>query len=366
MSRVLEARFCLRRGDFVLDVELKLPGRGVSAVFGPSGCGKTTLLRAIAGLEPAAEGSLRLGEQVWQKGSYTLPTHKRPLGYVFQEASLFEHLNVKRNLEYGLRRIPAAERRLSLDHAIALLDLEPLLERSVLNLSGGERQRVAIARALAVSPQILLMDEPLAALDQERKREILPYLETLHRTLDIPILYVSHSLEEVAQLADHLVLLEQGKVLGSGPIAEIMTRPDLPLLHSPEAEAVISAEVESRDEEYGLTFLSFPGGRFTLGGAALKPGQKVRLRIAARDVSVSLAEHKNSSILNNFPVTLEQIVPETNTQVTLRLLAGGVPLLARITRKSAVELGLQPGQALQAHIKSVALWSSTSAWPHRV
>lgn len=358
MSRILEACFCLKRGDFVLDVDLKLPGRGVSAVFGPSGCGKTSLLRAIAGLEPAAAGYLRLGEQVWQEGSYSLPTYKRPLGYVFQEASLFEHLNVKRNLEYGLRRIPSAERRISLELAIALLDIEPLLKRSVLNLSGGERQRVAIARALAVSPQILLMDEPLAALDQERKREILPYLETLHQALDIPILYVSHSLDEVAQLADHLVLLEQGKVLGSGPIAEVMTRPDLPLLHSPEAEAVVSAQVESRDEDYGLTYLSFPGGWFTLAGSALKPGQRVRLRIAARDVSVSLAEHRDSSILNNFPVILEQILPENKTQVTLRLLAGGVPLLARITRKSAVELKLRPGQALQAHIKSVALWSS--------
>lgn len=363
MSRILEARFRLQRGDFVLDVDLKLPGRGVSAVFGPSGCGKTTLLRAIAGLEPAAEASLRLGEQVWQEGSYNLPTHKRPLGYVFQEASLFEHLNVKRNLEYGLRRTPLVERRISLEHAIALLDLEPLLERSVQNLSGGERQRVAIARALSVSPQILLMDEPLAALDQERKREILPYLETLQQTLDIPILYVSHSLEEVAQLADHLVLLEQGKVLGSGPIAEMMTRSDMPLSHSPEAEAVVTAQVESRDQDYGLTYLSFPGGRFTLGGVALELGQKVRLRIAARDVSVSLEEHRNSSILNNFPVILEQISPEGSTQVTLRLLAGGVPLLARITRKSAVELQLRPGQALQAHIKSVALWSSSGAWP---
>lgn len=359
MSGILEARFCLKRGDFVLDVELKLPGRGVSAVFGPSGCGKTSLLRAIAGLEPAAEGSLRLSDQIWQEGSYSLPTHKRPLGYVFQEASLFEHLNVKRNLEYGLRRIPAADRLTSLEQAIELLGIEPLLKRSVHNLSGGERQRVAIARALAVSPKILLMDEPLAALDQERKREILPYLETLHQALDIPILYVTHSLEEVAQLADHLVLLEQGQVLGSGPLAEIMTRPDLPLLHSPDAEAVVTAQVESRDEEYGLTYLSFPGGWFTLGGAALKPGQKVRLRIAARDVSVSLAEHRDSSILNNFPVTLEEMVPENKTQVTLRLLAGGVPLLARITRKSAVELKLRPGQALQAHIKSVALWSSS-------
>ncbi|HIP53448.1 MAG TPA: molybdenum ABC transporter ATP-binding protein, partial [Chromatiales bacterium] len=208
----IDIRFCIARGDFVLDVDTVFPGKGVTAIFGPSGCGKTTLLRAIAGLERDPNGYCQVGEHLWQKKAMFLPAHRRSLGYVFQEASLFPHLSVRRNLEYGFKRVPKNQRRVTLEEATALLGLGNLLARRPLGLSGGERQRVAIGRALLTSPRLLLMDEPLAALDQASKREILPYLERLHDELAMPLLYVSHAADEVARLADHLVLLDNGCV----------------------------------------------------------------------------------------------------------------------------------------------------------
>jgi len=237
----IEVQLCVDRDGFHLDVDLNVPLRGVTAVFGPSGCGKTTLLRAIAGLEPDGEGFLRVGEMLWQDGKHFVPPHKRPLGFVFQEASLFEHLDVRRNLEYGLKRMPRSEHKVSLETAIDLLGIGHLLSRRTVQLSGGERQRVAIARALAVSPRILLMDEPLAALDLTRKREIMPYLESLHDELEIPVVYVSHSPEEVARLADHLILLEGGRVKASGAIGDMLTRLDSSLAHGEDAAALIEA-----------------------------------------------------------------------------------------------------------------------------
>ena len=231
MNAAIHAQFKLAYSGFTLDVDLDLPGRGVTALFGHSGSGKTALLRCIAGLERANSGFLAVNGRVWQDDSQRvyLPTYQRPLGYVFQEASLFPHLNVRRNLEYGMKRVPASERRASLEQAISLLGIGNLLTQLPDTLSGGERQRVAIARALAVSPQLLLMDEPLAALDQARKQEILPYLEQLHGELNIPILYVSHAADEVARLADHIVVMEAGKVLANGPLSDTLSRLDLPL-----------------------------------------------------------------------------------------------------------------------------------------
>ena len=211
----IEAKFFIKRGRFTLDVDLSVPAQGVTALFGPSGCGKTTLLRAIAGLERHPGGSVKMDEVIWQGGEVFVPPHRRPLGYVFQEASLFTHLNVRRNLEYGLKRVPSAGRKVSLEQAIELLGIERLLERRPDRLSGGERQRVAIARALAVSPRLLLMDEPLASLDGARKREIMPHIESLCRELDVPVIYVSHAAPEVARLADHLVLLENGRIMAT-------------------------------------------------------------------------------------------------------------------------------------------------------
>jgi len=353
----IEARFRSNREGFSLDIDLSLPDRGVIALFGPSGCGKTTLLRAIAGLEPDIEGSLNIGGETWQDGNIFLPPHKRPLGYVFQQPGLFPHLDVRRNIEYGMKRLKAGRRRVSLDDAVALLGIGHLLERRPGQLSGGEQQRVAIARALAVSPGILLMDEPLSALDDARKQEILPWLESLHDELDIPVLYVSHSRDEVARLADHLVLIEEGQNRASGPIGEMLTRLDLPLSAGGDAEALIEARVAGHDIGYGLTWLDFPGGRFNVIHKELETGSRVRLRLLARDVSLTLEPQTDTSILNIFPATVEGLASDGEAQMVVRLLAGGVPLLARVTRKSADLLALAPGKALYAQAKSVAVLS---------
>jgi len=353
----IEARFCINRDDFTLDVDLGIPGQGVTALLGASGCGKTTLLRAIAGLECCRDGFLKVGDRVWQDARQFVPPHQRPLGYVFQEASLFAHLSVRGNLEYGVKRVPKTGRKVSVDKAIELLGIELLLERRTHQLSGGERQRVAIARALAVSPEILLMDEPLAGLDPARKQEIIPYLESLQNEQDIPVIYVSHSPDEVARLADHLVLLEAGRIKAAGALGDLLTRLDLPLAHGDDAEALVDAVVAGHDDEYDLTHLDFPGGRFTVTRKALPVGHSVRLRVAARDVSLTLEHQSGTSILNIFPATIDEIMPEGSAQVTVRLLAGDVPLLSRVTRKSAALLELAHGKSVYVQAKSVALLS---------
>ncbi len=351
----MRARFRVARGEFTLDVDLSLPASGVTALFGPSGCGKTTLLRAIAGLERHDDGYLQIGETTWQDADLFVPPHRRALGYVFQEASLFEHLTVRSNLDYAANRVPAAERRVPVDRAVELLGIGTLLDRRPAHLSGGERQRVAIARALAASPRLLLMDEPLASLDRQRKGEILPYLESLHRELDMPLLYVSHSHDEVARLADHLVLLECGRAEGSGPIDEMLTRLDLSLAHGPDAEALIEATVSEHDEEFDLTYLDSGVGRFSVARRALPVGSRVRVRVAARDVSLTLSPQSDTSILNIFPATVEEVAAEAEGQATVRLKVGGIPMLARVTRKSAAALGLESGKKVFAQAKSVAL-----------
>ncbi len=353
----ISARFRVNRGDFSLDVDLDLPLTGVTSLVGPSGCGKTTLLRAIAGLEHFPDGYLKVGDSIWQDGQHFLLPHQRPIGYVFQEVGLFVHLSVQGNLEYGIKRVPEHERRVSLDHAIELLGIRHLLPRAPDTLSGGERQRVAIARALSVSPRLLLMDEPLAAVDPDRKQEILPYIESLHHELAIPVIYVSHSPDEVARLADHLVFLEAGHIVASGPSLEVFTRLDLPVAHKNDAAAIVEAVVAGYDQNYHLNYLDFTGGQIAVAGKAMQVGDRVRVRIAARDVSLTLEHQSNTSILNIFPATVDAITDEGQSQVTVRLLMGDVPLLSRITRKSAVELGLEPGKVVYAQAKSIALLS---------
>ena len=353
----VRARLQLHYSGFALDVDLALPGRRVSALFGPSGSGKTTCLRAIAGLEHAPGGYVEVNGEVWQDDAHGLfiPTHQRALGYVFQEPSLFAHLTVAQNMAFGMNRVPPVQRRVSLAQAVALLGLEPLMERSPTTLSGGERQRVAIARALATSPRILLMDEPLAALDARRKAEILPYLERLHSELDIPVLYVSHAPDEVARLADHMVLLDAGKVVASGATFELMTRLDLPLAHGDTAGAVIDATIDNHDDAYQLTLISFRGGQLNVPQQLTPARQRVRIRIQARDVSLTLDRQTGTSILNILPVTIMALAGDSPGQIMVRLDAGGSPLLARITRKSADALALTVGQALFAQIKGVAI-----------
>ncbi|WP_198263826.1 molybdenum ABC transporter ATP-binding protein [sulfur-oxidizing endosymbiont of Gigantopelta aegis] len=353
----IEARFNIQRKNFKLDVELNIPDHGVTAIYGDSGCGKTTLLRAIAGLEKSNNDYCRIGQKLWQDGSLFVPPEQRSLGYVFQEASLFAHLNVRQNIEYGLKRVAQENRTVSLEQAIELLDISPLLDRNSEQLSGGERQRVAIARALAASPSILLMDEPLSALDHKRKQEIMPYLESLHDELNIPLLYVSHSPDEVARLADHLILLDAGKVKASDSLSSMLTRLDLPLAHGDNAASLIHASVAGHEKKYHLTHLDFNGGRFSVAEKDLQLKHKVRLRVMARDVSLTLAHQSDTSILNIFPAIIENMESEGTSQIMLRLLIKDTPLLARITLKSAALLDLKPGKQVFAQVKSVALLS---------
>ncbi|MBV4531135.1 molybdenum ABC transporter ATP-binding protein [Pseudomonas sp. SWRI107] len=361
MSKLIQARLQLRRDDFTLDVDLQLPGRGVSALFGHSGSGKTSCLRCLAGLEQASHAYIEVNGEVWEdsaRGHFLAP-HKRPVGYVFQEASLFPHLSVRGNLEFGWRRVAASERKISQEQACQLLGISHLLARKPATLSGGEAQRVGIARALLSSPRLLLMDEPLAALDSARKREILPYLERLHDELDIPLIYVSHAQDEVARLADHLVLLDNGKAIASGPIGQTLARLDLPLAQGEDAGVVLEGVVVDHDPHYGLFDLRLPGGDGPLLRIAhpdLHVGSTLRLKVQARDVSLTLAADNVSSILNRLPVrVLECRAADNPAHVLVSLDAGGNALLARVTRFSAEQLGVQPGQQLWAQIKSVAL-----------
>jgi molybdate transport system ATP-binding protein len=365
----LQAALRLNFAGFELDVDLHLPGQGVTVLFGPSGCGKTTVLRALAGLV-RAQGRVALPGEVWQDdaaGAW-VPTHRRAIGYVFQEASLFPHLSVQANLLYGLRRTPRGERRVSMDEAVSLLGIGHLMGRQPHGLSGGERQRVAIARALLTSPRLLLMDEPLSALDAARKAEILPYLERLNREARVPVVYVTHALDEAARLADHLVLMQGGRVRAQGPVAETLSRLDLPLSQLDEAAAVLGATVAAHDPAFGQSQLSVAGQALWVGLCPQAVGSAVRVRILARDVSVTLTQSADSSIANILPVRIEAMRDDGPDTVTLRLMidplgasgasgASGAPatLLARLTRRSAVQLGLQAGMRVFAQIKGAAL-----------
>jgi molybdate transport system ATP-binding protein len=353
----IKANFKRTVGDFSLDVDVLLPGRGVSAIFGPSGSGKTTLLRCMAGLARVPSGYFAVNGDVWQDDARQVftPVYKRSLGYVSQAANLFAHLSVQGNLDYGLNRIPLAQRRVAMDQVVDLLGIHKLLSRQPATLSGGEAQRVAIARALATSPQLLLMDEPLAALDVQRKAEVLPYLERLHAELAIPIVYVSHAPDEVARLADHLVLLDAGQVTASGATRELMTRLDLPLAYGDAAAAILEAVVTRVEPDYHLSHAEFEGGQISVLNPNLKIGQRVRLRVQARDVSLTLERQHGTSVLNIFAATVAVISADSPGQVMVALDAGGSTLLARITQKSLETLQLQPGSPVFAQVKGVAV-----------
>lgn len=356
---MIEAHLRLARGAFTLDVSLALPERGVSALFGPSGCGKTTLLRALAGLE-RAEGRVAMGGEVWQDdaSSVFMPAHRRDLGYVIQEAALFPHLDVQRNLDYGRRRLPPDRQVIALDPIVELLGISHLMQRHTGSLSGGERQRVAIARALASSPRLLLMDEPLAALDAQRKAEVLPYLHRLHESLAIPIVYVSHAIDEVAQLANHLVLLDQGRVVSAGPLAEMLARLDLPTARGESAGVVLDAVVVERDAHWQLVRLAVAAGEASLWARdqGLPLGQAVRVRVLARDVSLARAPQTGTSIGNQLRGTIEAVADDDHPALALvRVRVGGAPVVARLTRRSADALQLAPGLEVWAQVKTVAL-----------
>ncbi len=354
----IEVRLQDRISGFDLDVAFSAPAQGITALFGRSGSGKTSVLRAVAGLARAPRGLVRINGEVWQDEHRFLPTHRRPLGYVFQEASLFPHLSVRRNLEYGMRRISERERQIPFHDVVELLGIAALLRRSTHSLSGGERQRVAIARALLTSPRLLLMDEPLSALDHGAKQIILPYLERLHDEFGIPSLYVSHDPNEVARLADRMVILDHGRVIAEGSAASLLTRLDLPLASYDDAAALLDGFVSSHDYSYHLTWISMDGGRVAVAREEIPVGRHARVRIQARDVSLSLHAHADTSILNILPVRVIDTHDINQSLMLVRLeLEDGQTLLSRITRRSAVGMGIHEGMRLYAQVKSVALLS---------
>jgi molybdate transport system ATP-binding protein len=355
------ARFRGTLGALVLDAAFEAPMRGVTAVFGPSGCGKTTVLRCVAGLQMLRDGYLSVGGEVWQDGADFRPPYERSIGYVFQEASLFPHLSVRRNLLYGHRRALRRGRKEAtrFDDVVALLGMQGLLDRSPLRLSGGERQRVAVGRALLAQPRLLLMDEPLAGLDRLSKDEILPYLEALHTTLSIPVLYVSHDLAEVERLADHLVLMQAGHVVACGPLQEVQADPALPIARLPEASVALDATVTDYDPEYGLTTLAVDGGTIVVPGQHGAPGTLQRLRVGASDVSLARQPPGPSTILNVLPARVAAAeahdAAQINVVVRLGMAGQGARLLARVTRRSWEALDTKPGDLVHTQVKSVAL-----------
>ena len=360
-ASLLQAQFLLGYGGsdastFSLDVNLTLPGKGITAIFGQSGSGKTTLLRCVAGLERAQAGRLTINGESWQSDTLFVPTHQRSLGYVFQESSLFPHLSAQGNLNYAIKRSGIAHSKALSDHVIELMGIAPLLSRYPNQLSGGERQRVAIARALLIQPRLLLMDEPLASLDAARKQEILPYLEKLRSTFEVPILYVSHALDEVTRLADYVVVLEQGRAVAEGNVGEVFSRIDVPLPVGSDAGVVWQGQVIERNQQWHLARIACAGGDLWVRDTGDAIGQPIRVRILARDVSLSLSCHEDSSILNRLPVKVLEIASDSDAAMArVRLQAGNDFVTAQVTCRSVDHLKLAPEQRLWAQIKSVAI-----------
>lgn len=353
----IHARFRFSRKSFHLDVDLQLPSEGITVLFGPSGSGKTTLLRGIAGLETPDEGQLVVNGSTWldTNTGVNLPVHQRPLGYVFQEASLFDHLSVAGNLEFGRKRIEKIKDPERLHRLLELLGIGDLLKRKPHTLSGGERQRVAIARAMSICPEVLLMDEPLAALDAGRKSEILTFLGNLKQELKIPILYITHSPREVTQLADHLVFLDQGKVTLDGPLATTLIHKDSPLSKGNRASTIITATAVKHDPDYHLTETRFPGGTITVPGQSLKIGEELRMRVYARDVTLSLQPPVDSTVQNVLAATVTHIAETPDHQTRVQLQIGELQLLAQMTQRASDQLALQNGMKVYAQFKATAI-----------
>ena len=354
----------IARSAFELKLELQLPGQGITAIFGPSGSGKTTLLRAVAGLEKNPQGRIQIAANIWQdtKQGIHLPTWQRPLGYVFQESSLLPHLSVAENLNFGLKRAlksansAQTEANKALQASIELLGIGSLLKRMPDELSGGERQRVAIARAIAMQPQLLLMDEPLASLDAARRQEIFPWLARLRDELKMPMLYVTHSAEEVTRLADHLVVLDQGHVKAQGSVSAVLTQVVNPVVVGEDAGALIAGCIGAVDAQWHLSRVDFDGGCIWMRDAGLPVGKAVRIRILARDVSLAISEPTNTSIQNQLRGSIQSITPDAHpSQVMVVLKCGVDEVLARVTKRAVDELSLQVGQSVWAQVKSVAL-----------
>ena len=347
----------LSLGDFELDVDHGIALQGITALLGPSGSGKTTLLRVIAGLESRARGRVACGDEVWQgeESARFVPAHRRGVGYVFQEARLFPHLSVEGNLRFAERRSRPVASGIRRDEVIRVLDLEALLARHPASLSGGERQRVAIGRTLLTRPRFLLMDEPLAALDPQRKMEILPYIAGLPEAFRVPVLYVTHAVEEAARLASQVLVLAEGRPVAAGPIAEVLERLDFEPLGRFEASVVFTARVRGHDPEFGLTVLDHRGQRIVMPMVAVDPGRDLRLRVRARDIVLAIARPEGISARNVLAGRVAAVSEEARSAVAEVLVdIGGARIRARVTRQAVAELALRPGAPVYALIKAIA------------
>ena len=354
MTELLKAAFKVDYPGFNLDIDLQLPASGITVVFGPSGSGKTTLLRCLAGLEKS--GKMEIAGQVLQDENTFIPVNLRAIGMVFQESRLFPHLKVRDNLLYGYKRTPVNSRRLHLEDIGRVLSLEKLFERSIDKLSGGEKQRVALGRALLTSPKLLLMDEPLAALDAQRKTEIIPFIRKVEKELSIPIIYVTHSMSEVLQLVDTMVILKDGKVVKYGPVGKVFS--DIQLreaIGDEHSGAVLDTTVLEHDTDYGITRLDFMGQELSVPIQDISPGQALRVHIHSKDVSLATQPPEGlTSVLNILKTKVRKIGENVGYSVDIELDAGR-PLLATITRKSLSNLNLQPGQSIYAYIKAIRM-----------
>lgn len=355
MKEKLQLNLSLRYESFSLNINTEFATDGITAIFGRSGSGKTTLLRCIAGLEKANSAKFVMRGELWQDGTFFLPPYARSVGYVFQEASLFSHLSIQGNLRYAIKRAPK-NKTVDTEKAISLLGVEPLLTQYPHELSGGERQRVAIARALLNCPKLLLMDEPLASLDLQSKQEILPYLALLRSEFKVPILYVSHALDEVARLADFMVVLKKGKIEAEGGITDVLARLDFSSELGREAGVVLDAVACGEDSAYKLIQVDFAGGKLWLPHQNIGVGQPVRLRVLAKDISLTLTHSHDSSILNILQGQVVEISENTNEGFALvSLNAGGKIFIAHITLRSVELLCLVVGKVVCLQIKSIAV-----------
>lgn len=351
----------LRRDDFSIEAEFTIPDKGVLGIFGQSGSGKTTLLRCLAGLEKDVEGSIVINNETWLSDNKSITTQQRNIGYVFQENRLFPHLTVRKNLNYGASRSVRknnADNTVDREHLLELLNIAQLLDRYPRQLSGGEKQRVAIGRALLKNPRLMLLDEPLASLDEQRKREILPFLDKLHDELNIPMLYVSHSIEEVSRLCDHMLIMHQGNIKFKGSLHEALVSAESPLAKAENAAAVLEGNVSKQEKDFQLSTVHTNNGNAFQVQGILPIGQRARLRVQATDVSLSKTEATDSSILNILEGIVSQIIEQQGAHVLLQLDINNDILLTRITRKSFQRLGLAVGQKVFVQIKAVSIHSA--------
>ena len=356
MSKAGHCSIKLQRKEFSIEAEFDIPSRGVMGIFGHSGSGKTTLLRCIAGLEKDAHGHIEINGRTWLSDNQNLSSQERNIGYIFQESRLFPHLSVLSNLNYGTKRCAECDTTtLDRDHLYELLNIGHLLNRKPHQLSGGEKQRVAIGRALLKNPQILLLDEPLASLDERRKQEILPFLDRLHEELSIPMLYVSHSMAEVTRLCDYILVMEQGRVQFNGRLHDALVSPESPLSHEEDAAAILEGIVSKQENEFQLSTIQTSNANHIVVPGQTNIGQHVRLRIKASDVSLCKSAVSDSSILNVIEGNISAILEETQGHVLLQINSRNDILLARISRKSYQQMELGLNQNIHMQIKAVSI-----------